>query len=139
MKTTSAYPVILTADVVGTSAFYQQHFGFTPAFEADWYVHLTSTASPESNLAILHHQHHTIPEPGRAPTTGLILNFEVENVDAEYARLSAAGLEMLQPLRSEVFGQRHFITRDPNGILLDIITPIEPAPDMADQFTPTSS
>lgn len=135
MKTTSAYPVILTANVAGTSAFYQQHFGFAPVFEADWYAHLTSTASPESNLAILHHQHHTIPAVGRAPTAGLILNFEVEDVDAEYERCIAAGLEIVQPVRSEDFGQRHFIARDPNGILLDIITPIEPSPEMAAGFT----
>ncbi len=28
-------------------------------------------------------------------------------------------------LRSENFGQRHFIVADPNGILIDVITPIE--------------
>ena len=48
---------------------------------------------------------------------------------AEHARLLAEGVEVVQPLRDEVFGQRHFIAVDPNGILLDIITPIEPDPD----------
>jgi hypothetical protein len=29
-------------------------------------------------------------------------------------------------LRDEAFGQRHFIVRDPNGVLIDVIQPIAP-------------
>ena len=56
----------------------------------------------------------------------MILSFYVEDAAAEHARLAAAGVPISQPLRDEVFGQRHFIAADPNGILIDIITPIEP-------------
>ena len=38
-------------------------------------------------------------------------------------------MTIVQALRDEVFGQRHFIAADPNGILVDVITPIEPDPD----------
>src|SRR5690606_29562646 len=62
MKLTQYYPVICTADVAGTAAFYQRHFRFAPAFASDWYVHLTSTADPGVNLAILDYRHETIPE-----------------------------------------------------------------------------
>jgi len=34
-------------------------------------------------------------------------------------------------LRSEPFGQRHFMTVDPAGTLVDVITPIPPAPEYA--------
>lgn len=34
-------------------------------------------------------------------------------------------------LRDEDFGQRHFITRDPNGVLIDVIKPIPPSADFA--------
>ncbi|MGJ7583249.1 VOC family protein, partial [Variovorax sp. RHLX14] len=40
MKVTSYYPVLMTNDVAGTANFYQAHFGFTPLFTSDWYVHL---------------------------------------------------------------------------------------------------
>lgn len=135
MRNTSYYPVLLTADVAGTAAFYERHFRFAPAFAADWYVHLTSIDDPGTNLAILDHAHETIPPEGRTPVAGLILNFEVEDVDAEYARLAGEGLPMLLALRDEAFGQRHFITRDPNGVLIDVITPIEPSPEFAAQFS----
>jgi hypothetical protein len=39
----------------------------------------------------------------------------------------AAGLPILLSLRDEDFGQRHFITGDPNGVLIDIIKPIPPS------------
>lgn len=136
MHTTSVYPVLMTDRVAATAAFYQDHFGFQPMFSADWYVHLQSTTDPSVNLAILDGNHATIPEVGRGRVSGMILNFEVEDVDAEHARLAATGLPVLLPLRDEDFGQRHFITADPNGVLIDIITPIPPKGDFAALYQP---
>lgn len=135
MKTTQYYPVIQTNDVAGTVAFYQSHFGFSPAFAADWYVHLQSDADPRVNLAILDATHDTIPAPARGPVAGLILNFEVADAAAECKRLTDAGLPILKPLVDEGFGQRHFITADPNGVLIDVITPIPPSAAFATQYS----
>ncbi|MCT8991236.1 VOC family protein [Chelativorans sp. SCAU2101] len=134
MKTTSYYPVILTRDVAGTAAFWREHFRFETRFESDWYVHLQSREDESVNLAILEGTHETIPEPGRGRVAGLILNFEVEDADAEYQRARAAGLPILLDLRDEEFGQRHFITSDPNGVLIDVIKPIPPSPAFAAQY-----
>ncbi len=131
MKITSYYPVITTGDVQGTSAFYVKYFGFVPAFESDWYVHLTMPGDASVNLAILDGDHATIPESGRGRVSGLLINFEVEDVDAEHDRLVAAGLPVLRSLRDEEFGQRHFITADPNGVLIDVIRPIPPSAEFA--------
>jgi len=132
------YPVIMTGDVLETSAFYQRHFAFRPAFEADWYVHLQSAEDPSVNLAILQGDHGTIPERGQGRASGLLLNFEVDNVDAVYARLQDEGLDMLLPLRDEPFGQRHFMVEDPNGVLIDVITPIPPSAEFLAQYAPGS-
>ncbi|RJF68243.1 VOC family protein [Rhodopseudomonas palustris] len=134
MRATSYYPVIMTDDVRGTARFYASHFGFRALFDSDWYVHLQSADDPTVNLAVLDGAHRTIPEAGRGKVSGLILNFEVEDPDAEYARLQAAGLPILLALRDEAFGQRHFITADPNGVLIDIINPIPPSADYAAQY-----
>ena len=134
MRITSYYPVILTRDVESTTAFYRAHFGFRPAFASDWYVHLHFCADAAVNLAILDSRHDTIPEGARTPTSGLILNFEVEDPDSVYREVQAAGLPILIPLRDELFGQRHFITRDPNGVLNDIIKPIPPSAEYAGQY-----
>lgn len=109
-------------------------------FQADWYVHLQSTHDAAVNLAILDADHDTIPQPARGQTAaGLLLNFEVEDVDAVHARLVEAGLPILLTLRDEAFGQRHFITADPNGVMLDIITPIAPSEAFAAQYLSADS
>jgi len=127
MKITSYYPVLMVSDVAASSAFYQRHFGFVALYDSDWYVHLQSRSDASVNLAILDGTHETIPAAARGRAAGMLLNFEVEDVDAEYERLSAAGLPMLLSLRDEAFGQRHFITRDPEGVLIDVIKPIPPS------------
>ena len=124
----SLYPLIQVRDVAATTAFYTAHFGFAPVFESDWYVQLRG-GDKQNELAIIGFDHESIPPAGRQPTTGLILSFEVADAAADAARLASAGVPIVQNLRDEVFGQRHFIAADPNGILVDVITPIEPDPD----------
>ncbi|WP_426230849.1 VOC family protein [Pararhizobium sp. DWP3-4] len=131
MKITSYYPVIMTGDVQGTAEFYIRHFGFKALFTADWYMHLQSTENEHVTLAILDGSHETIPESGRGTVCGLLLNFEVEDPDAVYAQFQASGLPILLTLRDEDFGQRHFITADPNGVLIDVIKPIPPTAEFA--------
>lgn len=128
MKMLGLYPLLLVTDVDATARFYEQHLGFARVFDSDWYVHMRSTTLDRIELAVIAFDHDTIPEVSRKPTSGLLLSFEVEDAAAEHARMTAAGVPVVQPLRDEVFGQRHFIASDPNGVLLDIITPIDPDP-----------
>jgi len=129
MQISQFYPLIQTDDVEGTATFYQRNFGFNALFESDWYYHLQSATDEAVNITVLKANHETIPAVARGVTKGLILSFEVEDVDAEDERLQNNGVAVVQTLRDEPHGQRHAIYRDPNGILIDIITPIEPSPE----------
>jgi catechol 2,3-dioxygenase-like lactoylglutathione lyase family enzyme len=132
----SFYPVIATQDVAAAHDFYASHFGFEATFTADWYVSLHRPDAPQYELALLDSSHPTIPEGHRKPVRGgLILNFEVDDVDAEYRRLvGEAGLRELLPLRTEEFGQRHFIVAAPDGVLIDVITVIPAEESFAGQY-----
>jgi catechol 2,3-dioxygenase-like lactoylglutathione lyase family enzyme len=133
MQLSSFYPVLGTTKVVETRDFYMTHFGFTPTFESDWYMSLR--CGDRYELAILDYTHPTVPEAFRKPVQGVLLNFEVEDVDAEYERLiRTAGLPIQHDIRSEAFGQRHFITSDPNGVLIDVITVIPPVEEFIKQY-----
>ena len=134
MKSNQYYPVIMTDDVSGTSRFYQDHFRFNVKFESDWYIHLQSSEDEKVNLAILQGDHPTIPESGRGRVSGLLLNFEVEDVDAEYEKMKEGGLPILLPIRDEDWGQRHYITQDPNGVLIDMIKLIPPSEAFLAQY-----
>ncbi|WP_327102364.1 VOC family protein [Nonomuraea glycinis] len=132
MELTGFYPVICTDQVAESRDFYVKLFGFEVTFEADWYVSLRRGSY---ELALLDHTHPTLPEASRRQVAGLLLNFEVADVDAEWERLVVrAGLAPELPLRSEDFGQRHFIVADPNGVLIDVITPIAPSEDYAEHY-----
>lgn len=134
MKITQYYPVLMVSDVSAISSFYQAHFGFRPLFESDWYVHLQNSDDENVNLAILDGDHETVPKIARGRVSGMLLNFEVEDVDALYEKLRSKNLPILLSLRDEPFGQRHFITRDPAGVLIDVIKPIPPSDEFLAQF-----
>jgi uncharacterized glyoxalase superfamily protein PhnB len=135
MKIVSAYPVICTDKIAESRDFYKQHFNFKITFEEDWYISLRSEKSPEYELALLNYQHPSLPSESRQPTSGLVLNIEVADVDREYNRLKKEGLPMLLDLKSEEWGQRHFITKDPNNVLIDVIQNIPPSEEFAQQYS----
>ncbi|MFD3675503.1 VOC family protein [Streptomyces sp. NPDC058613] len=130
------YPVLATRDVATSRDFYTRHLGFEVTFEADWYVSLRRPDAPHYELALLAHDHPTVPEGHRVPLRGgLLLNFEVDDVDSEHQRLvSETGLTEVLPLRTEEFGQRHFIVAAPDGVLIDVITVIPPGEAYAAQY-----
>ncbi|WP_101788798.1 VOC family protein [Nonomuraea indica] len=132
MELSSFYPVICTTRLPESRDFYVRLMGFEVTFEADWYV---SLRRGPYELALLDHSHPTLPAAYRRPVAGLLLNFEVADVDAEWERLVAGeGLRPELELRSEDFGQRHFIVADPDGVLIDVITPIPPSEEYAAQY-----
>ena len=133
MRLKSLYPVIGTTDVSASRRFYEQHLGFRALFDATWYVHLVREAADGglAVLAVMDHAHDTIPAGFREPARGVLVSLEVEDVDEVYGRFCAAGLPIHLTLRDEPFVQRHFISADPGGILVDVITSIPLSPEFA--------
>lgn len=132
---TSFYPVLCTERLTESVAFYRTLFGFETTYTSDWYVSLRRPEPPGYELALVAAGHESVPAACRRPARGLLLNFEVADVDAEYARLvTDAGLRAELPLRSEAFGQRHFIVAAPDGVLIDVITPVAPTEEYADAY-----
>ncbi|MEU9715000.1 VOC family protein [Streptomyces sp. NPDC047976] len=131
------YPVLATRDVAASRDFYTRHLGFAVTFEADWYVSLRRPDAPQYELALLAHSHPTVPDGHRvALGGGLLLNFEVDDVDGEHRRLVVeGGLPEVLSLRTEEFGQRHFIVAAPDGVLVDVITVVPPTGEYAAQYT----
>jgi catechol 2,3-dioxygenase-like lactoylglutathione lyase family enzyme len=133
MAVTSVYPVLMTRDVAAAAAFFRENLDFVPTFESDWYVSLQRN---RWELAVLDADHPTVPATHRgAVSRGLLVNLEVDDVDAEHRRLVVgAGLDELLPLRTEDFGQRHFIVAGPDGVLIDVITPVPPVGEYVDRY-----
>ncbi|QDB79419.1 glyoxalase/bleomycin resistance/extradiol dioxygenase family protein [Georgenia wutianyii] len=135
MELTSFYPVLGTEDLARSTRFYTEHLGFEVTFAADWYVSLHRPGPPAYELALLDPTHESVPAGFGRPASGVLLNFEVTDVDGEYDRLvRRAGLPLARDIRTEDWGQRHFIVVDPGGVLIDVITPTPPSAEFAAQY-----
>ena len=63
---------------------------------------------------------------------GVMLNFKVDDVDAEHKRLTRAGLQTAMPLEDHPWGDREFSIIDPIGNAIYIHSDREPS----DEFKP---
>ena len=51
-----------------------------------------------------------------------VATVEVDDVDVAHARAVAAGFEIVRPLTDEPWGVRRFFVRDPNGVVLNVMS-----------------
>lgn len=103
--------------------FYMENFGFELAFESDWYIELVT---PEKDAGVSF----TLPQREEGEFfngRGVILSFEVEDADLEYARLESEGVTIYQGIQDKPWGERSFVVNDPNGVHIYIYTLIERA------------
>jgi uncharacterized glyoxalase superfamily protein PhnB len=118
----AASAVSLNVDDVAASArFLATHFGFTEGMAADGFVSLARDDAG-MNVVFLRRGMDMLPEDQRHDhACGLILAFEVEDLEVELARLQAEGVAITMPLRSEEWGERAFQVRDPNGVIVELL------------------
>ena len=106
--------------------FYMKYFHFILVYESDWYIELISAENPGMGVSF------TLPqrEVGEFFNgKGVVLSFEVEDVDTEFSRLKGAGLENLSEIQDKPWGERSFVVEDPNGVHLYIYKSIPPTPE----------
>lgn len=134
MKINSYYPVLCVENMEEAVAFFRVHFDFALVFENEWYVHLQMRENENVTLAFVLGAHESVPENFRKPAQGILLNFEMDDVDALYDSLVKAGAPFLLELRDEPWGQRHFIVAAPGGVMVDVIKLIEPAEEFKSHY-----
>lgn len=125
MKT--LFPLTPTDRLREATAFYEQLFGMEVIADVGWYVQLHQPDDPSMQIAFIDHAHASIPSAFHARPAGVIITVEVADADALYRRAVELDLSIHQPVRDEEWGQRHFITEDPTGLLVDVVQPIEPS------------
>lgn len=134
MKINSYYPVLSVSDIQKSSEFFQNFFNFKPVFENEWYTHLQQTSDPSINLAFVAEGHNSIPASHQRLAQGILLNFELDEIDGLYETFRKENLEILLSLRDEAWGQRHFIVAAPCGLMVDVIKLIEPSEEFKAQY-----
>jgi catechol 2,3-dioxygenase-like lactoylglutathione lyase family enzyme len=107
-----------------TRDFYVELLGFQVQFESDWYVQVAAPGQPRLELGIMQRDHELVPEPFQTLPAGTFLTVVVDNVDDVYTRAMSYNLSVIQPPCDEFYGQRRMLLTDPNGLLVDVSTPI---------------
>lgn len=119
----SASAVSLTVEDVDASAsFLVDHFGFTTEMADDGLVSLTR-ADAGFNVIFLRTGLATFKPAARAThrADGILLVFVVDDVDAEYRRVRAEGVEITTAIETEPWGERDFQAIDPNGVIVQLV------------------
>lgn len=112
--------------------FYMNHFGFKLAYESDWYIELVT---PEGEAGISF----TLPQREEGEFfngKGMILSFEVEDVEAEYNRLKEDNVTICQELQDKPWGERSFVVDDPNGVHVYLYNLIEQTDEYKELYAP---
>ncbi|GAB4199923.1 MAG: VOC family protein [Wenzhouxiangellaceae bacterium] len=114
---------ICSNDLPRSKTFYTGLLGLEVKYDSDWYIQLCVPGDAEREYGIIRRDHELVPERDRAAPTGMYVTFVVDDVDATYEKALAMGLPIEQEPRNEFYGQRRFLTRDPDGCLIDICSP----------------
>jgi catechol 2,3-dioxygenase-like lactoylglutathione lyase family enzyme len=137
MKVRDLYPLVTTPALGEVRDFYVSHFDFTVAFEASWFVYLVGPAEEGARgatLAFMHPDHPSNPPgPEEFNGLGMILTLEVSDAAMVFEEVKD-DVPIVHPLTHEAWGQRRFMTRDPAGVLIDVVEQIEPARGFWDQY-----
>lgn len=113
---------VITDKVQASKEFYVRLFDCVVLYEGDdgWFVLLRLG---DSELGFMKPGLASQAEIFRRPFTGqgMWVAVDVDDVDREYARIQALGVEIVVALRDEPWGDRHFVIADPNGIGVDVV------------------
>ena len=116
---------ICADDLAKSKQFYVELLGLTVKYDSDWYVQLCLPDNPEIEYGVIRRDHALVPDAYQKQPTGMYVTFVVPSVDETYQKALDMGLHIIQEPRNEFYGQRRFLTVDPNGCLIDICSPWE--------------
>lgn len=128
MQVTQIGAAFATTEPTAAGAWFAEHLGFEVLVDLGWYVSAHLPACAGVRVDFVRHDHSTWVEPS-AGVRGAMLAFVVPDVDIRHERLVAAGVPVLKELVTEPWGQRRLQVAGPDGIVVELVQPVEPDPE----------
>ena len=125
---------VYSSDLEQSKGFYVELLQLVPTFESDWVIQLTSRANENLNLTLQLRTHESIPKEYRKKPQGFSIAFVVPDVDSVYKKARTMNLEIIQAPKDEDYGQRRFLTLDPDGLLVDVSTDCESSAEFVRKY-----
>ena len=121
MQFTSSAISFNVADVEASARF-AAHLGFTEEMAADGFV---SLAHPDAGLSLIFLrvglETFRPSEVAGAAGQGTLIVFTVEDLDAEFTRISGAGATVVTAPETEPWGERYCQFMDDNGLVWQLV------------------
>ncbi len=116
MGITRVVPNVTTDRLDESRAFYTGLLGFRVAMDIDWIVTLASPDNPTAQISLVRGE-------ASAPAHGNVtLTVEVGDVEAVHTEAVSRGCRIVYPLTDEPWGVRRFHVRDPNGVVINVMS-----------------
>jgi uncharacterized glyoxalase superfamily protein PhnB len=88
--------------------------GFEEVMNLGWVMTLASPSNPTAQVTLMSHDKSAPVVPD--------MSVEVDDVDAAYVAMRQIGAEVVHPLQDEEWGVRRFFVRDPNGVVVNVVS-----------------
>jgi len=96
--------------------FYVGGLGFEVVMDTEWIMTFASATNPTAQVSVV--------KPDAASTVDPDVSVEVTDVDNVHARAVRRGDDIAYPLTNEAWGVRRFFVRDPNGVVINVLSHI---------------
>ena len=114
MRISRVVPNIASDKPDASRDFYTGLLGFQVTMDMGWILTLVSPSNPTAQVSVLR-------QDASAPVVPQI-TVEVADVDAVHAEAVRRGRELVHPLTDEPWGIRRFFVKDPNGVVLNVVS-----------------
>jgi catechol 2,3-dioxygenase-like lactoylglutathione lyase family enzyme len=117
----AAVPQLFVSDLSASSAFFTDKLGFAVEFVYGEPPFYTQVKRGGAQIALRHVDRDVMDKVAaamKAEIDMLAASISVDDVNALYSEFQAANVAFHQQLRTEAWGARTFIVRDPDGNLL---------------------
>ena len=97
--------------------FYVGVLGFEVAMETDWIMTFASPENPTAQVSVMTRDATASINPD--------VSIEVADVISVHARALRRGDDVVYPLTDEPWGVRRFFVKDPNGLVINVLSHID--------------
>jgi catechol 2,3-dioxygenase-like lactoylglutathione lyase family enzyme len=107
-------PNINSADPSVSRSFYEGVLGLEAAMDMGWIITFASPSNPTAQVSVVASASRNEPHAD--------ISVEVADVDACHAAAQQRDFLIVYPLTDEPWGVRRFFVRDPNGIIINVVS-----------------
>ena len=119
MNPKKLFPLFVTDKLAETKTFYIEKAGFKITFDMDHYLSVRYGDKDGPELAFAASESEALGKMAVFGGEGIIVSIPTKDADHKAREMESHGVKIMSPPETRPWGWRSFMTRDPNGVILD--------------------